>query len=100
MVQKLDEQWYAVKAVFYHKSRGEYEERIILIRADDFEDAGRKAEKEAKEYTANLDEVQFIEWVDIFHIFGSDIQDKTEVYSKLTASPLSPHDFIKLKYNI
>lgn len=59
--------WYAVKTIYQWKAHGKpkvtdsaydpntivIEERVVLFRARSFDEAIRKAEKEAKEYTAD-----------------------------------------------
>lgn len=97
--RKKDKQpWYAVKSIFYHHLPNKYEERIVLFKATGFEDAETKAEQESKVYAQTLDDVDYIEWVDIFHLFDENVGDKVEVYSRLTASDLQPTQYIQEKY--
>lgn len=97
-MRKNAEPWYAVKSVFYHRLPAKYEERIVLFRAASFEEAECKAEEESKEYALSLEGVDYIEWVDVFHLFDERIGDKVEVYSRLTASELEPAQYVAAKY--
>lgn len=93
------EPWYAVKCIFQANNKTSFEERILLVRAASFEDAELKARAEASDYLSNLPGVKLIGCVDIFHIFGNDISDCTEVYSIFYDSSLAPKKYIDKFYN-
>lgn len=101
-----NEPWYAVKCLFLHKDlkrrngMNNYEERILLVKADDFDEAIEKAEKEAKEYCSNLNnEVEYLNFCNAFHIAELKINDKTEIYSLITPSALDKTTYIKTHYD-
>jgi hypothetical protein len=92
------EPWYGAQMVFRHPSGGSrtvdsYEERIVLIRADSEEEAITKAEVEASEYCHGSD-TEYTGFVRVFHIFEEAIRDKTEVFSIIRDSELSPKDYL------
>ena len=101
-----NEPWYAVKCLFLHKNlkrrngKNNYEERILLVKAHDFEDAIDKAEKEAAEYCNDLgEEVEYLKFCNAYHIAESRIDDNTEIYSLITKSELEKADFIKTHHD-
>ncbi|MDP0490398.1 MAG: DUF4288 domain-containing protein [Verrucomicrobiota bacterium JB023] len=91
--------WYAVKCIFSHPSRAKegegnlYEERITLWKAESWNEAFRKAEKEAKEYEA--EDCVFIEATDAFHLFDDEIKNGTEVWSGMRDSHFDSDTYIK-----
>ena len=61
------EPWYAAKCIFRHndlQAEAEnafvYEERIILLKAENQDAAIEKAEEEAREYASGFDNTEFI----------------------------------------
>ncbi len=91
-----DEPWFSARCIFRHRGSdtrpSSYEDRIILLRADDFDHAILRAEEEARAYA---DEgVEYLECLDIYHLFESSIGDRTEIFSLLRDSELSPQDYI------
>jgi len=102
----IDEPWYAVKCLFLHKDlkrrngKNNYEERILLIKAYDFDGAIKKAEEEATEYCNDLDnEVEYLKFCNAYHIAESKIKDGTEIYSLITKSELNKTDYINTHHN-
>jgi hypothetical protein len=102
----IDEPWYAVKCLFLHKDlkrrngKNNYEERILLIKANDFDGAIKKAEKEATEYCNDLDnEVEYLNFCNAYHIAESEIKNGTEIYSLITKSELSKTDYINTHHD-
>jgi len=102
----INEPWYAVKCLFLHKDlkrrngMHHYEERILLVKANHFDEAFKKAEKEAKEYCNDLgDEVECLNFSNAYHIGESEIKDGTEIYSLITKSLLNKTDYINKHYN-
>lgn len=99
------EPWYAVKCLFHHKDlnnrngKNNFEERILLVKAGDFDEAIEKAEIEAKEYCSDLgDEVEYMDFCNAYHIAENSIGDKTEIYSLITASELTADNYLKCNY--
>jgi hypothetical protein len=92
------EPWYAVKSIFFHEKGNKYEERIVLFRAENFDDATKQAEIEAKKYASTISGIRFIEWVDVFHLFDEKLAEGLEVYSKLTISDLAADEYIDKMY--
>lgn len=93
------EPWYAARCVFrhykvtpIHDCKYVYEERIILVRAEDMEQAIRIAEKEAREYAAK--DSEYLGYVNIFHLFESIVDHKMEVYSLMRSSDLEADDYL------
>jgi len=102
--------WFAVKSLYrtdVRAARSEparlssYEERVVLIRAGDFEEALRKAELESREYAAhslwfNADgeevETYCLDAFDAFSLSDESVGDGTEVYSKRLFVPVSATD--------
>jgi hypothetical protein len=102
----LDEPWYAVKCLFLHKDlkrrngKNNYEERILLVKANDFDEAISKAENEAVEYCKDLgDEVEYLKFCNAYHIAESEIEDGTEIYSLITKSELNKTDYINTHHD-
>lgn len=94
-----NEPWYSAKCIFHHSDlrnkRGRvYEERVVLIRADNFNEAIARAEKLAKKYAKGLDGCKYLGFVDVFHIFGESIEDGTEIYSLMRDSKLSKNKYL------
>jgi hypothetical protein len=112
---KKEKLWYAVKAIFLIQIEGlkggmqTYEERIIIVKAYSFEDAGKVAEKEFKEYGDDPylnPAMLMVRWhyekiVDIFetNIYQDKLDEKgTEVYSILKTRKLKPeHEWHPIK---
>jgi hypothetical protein len=60
-----------------------YEERIVLIFGNSFDDAIVKAEKEAEIYASNTD-MTYLGFVNVFQLYHDKIEDGTEIYSLKT----------------
>lgn len=101
----MDKQWYSVKLIyqfivtgepddvdsFYSEEQDIFEESIILVKADSFDEAYIKAEKYGKEneeiYTNRYHQTvsyQFVDSLDCYCL-GADIEDETQVYSSIRA---------------
>ena len=96
--------WFSAKQVFLHKPNNEkikpwYEERIILLRAVDHDNAAGNALKNGREYCDGDDEIcNFLGLIDTFELFDSEIEDGAEVYSNKTISSLNEGEFISHYY--
>ena len=86
--------WYSARCIFRHtgfQSVGGvacYEERISLFRAESFEEAIRKAGKEAWAYASESCQVEYLGYLDVYHLFEEVINDGTEVFSLMRTSEL------------
>src|SRR5688572_562177 len=87
--------WFAVKCLFSHPSRADvseqflYEERIMLWRASNFEQAFALAEAEAAEYARN-NTCTFVRATDSFHLFEGSVGHGSEVWSVMRGSGMEP----------
>jgi hypothetical protein len=93
------EPFYAAKCIFRHNQfapiddkKYVYEDRIILIQADSMEDAIAKAEKEAQKYADSGTE--YLEYINVFHLFDYILRHGSEVYSETRSSNLEPEEYI------
>ena len=79
------EPWYCARCIFRHRAghahASTYEERIILLRAHDFDHAARRAGEEARVYAGSLEGVEYLEFLDVYHLFEDAVGDGTEVFS-------------------
>ncbi len=97
--------WYSAKCVFRHgpmagdPGRFVYEERVIVLLANDLNEAVRRAEEEAKEYAASLEEVEYTGFVAAYDIGEDEISDVSEVYSILRNSDLETNAFLDRYYD-
>jgi len=90
-----NKQWYAVRCVFLHEHDHLYEERILLVSANSFEFAIEKAEAEAAEYVDALGEgTRYVDYADTYMLDDEPLGDKTEVFSLMRKSPLTPKAYI------
>ncbi|MBK8465983.1 MAG: DUF4288 domain-containing protein [Chloracidobacterium sp.] len=98
----MKKSWYSAKCIFRHpetKSRRQiYEERILLVKADNSDSAIEKAEKNARQYSKDLENCEFASLVDVFELFDEKVGDKTEVYSAMRTSDLVPDDYLNQFY--
>lgn len=95
----MEKQWYSARTVYevfvssekkgYHL----YEDRIIVLQALSIDHAIEEAEKEAKIYAQKAG-CKYLDFVSVFHLFESDIKDKTEVYSLMRDSKLSGDKYL------
>lgn len=102
--------WYSVKSLYRMDVKAapdaeprlsSCEERVILLRADSFDEALEKAQQEARKY-ANMRwlnargeavETRYLEVLDAFMLFDEQLADGSEVYSKmLWVAPSSTDD--------
>jgi len=98
----MKKSWYSAKCIFRHletKSRRQiYEERIILIKAENSEAGIEKAEKNARQYCKDLENCEFARLVDVFDLFDKKVADKSEVYSAMQTNNLDPDDYLNHFY--
>jgi hypothetical protein len=70
-----------------------YEERVVLIAANSFDEAITKAEKEAETYASNTD-LTYLGYVNVFELYHNKFEDGTEVYSLMRESELDADSYI------
>lgn len=100
---KKNEPWYTARCLFSHKDipgckKYVYEERVLLIKADNEDQAFEKALADAKKYASADPNVEFTGQVDLFHLYDEKLEDGTEVYSVMNESPMEKFDYIKRFY--
>ncbi len=99
-----DEPWFGAKCIFLHsdlqsKNGRVYQERVVLIKAKNIDEAIERAEKEAKEYAQNFEGCSYLEFVNVFHIYDESIEDGTEIYSLMRDSKLSKNKYLTRFYD-
>ena len=82
--------WYNIYKGWIEEVIPSWEERIILIKADNMDDADKKSIIFAKEYeneyinvNNQIVKVELYEILDIFTIFDNDVKNNMEVYSEM-----------------
>jgi Domain of unknown function (DUF4288) len=96
----MDKKWYSAKQIFLHQHvnkniKSWYEERIILISAESEEDANRQALRDAEEYCiSDYGPCNFLGLIEIYGLYETELEDKTEIFSSKTISSLNPNDYI------
>jgi hypothetical protein len=89
-----EQEWYAVRCVFRHRTLGVYEERITLWRAESFAGAAELAEAEAEEYCADLDETEYVGFAQSYALY--DVPGHgAEVFSLMRDSALEPEAYVE-----
>ena len=99
-----DEPWYGAKCVFLHTEiescPGQvYEERVILLKAENFNEAVSRAEVMAEAYAKDVGGCSYTGFVDVFHIYDENISDGAEVYSLMRTSDLSKEEYLNRFYD-
>ncbi len=100
----MDKKWFSAKQIFLHepnikKIKPWYEERIILIKADNDDEAISKAIEDGNEYCkSDIETCSFLGLVDDFELYESEIEDRVEVYSKKVISSLDCNNFLSHFY--
>ena len=72
-----------------------YEERVVLFRAKDFDDALLMAEKEAEGYATDLGDTEYLGYANAFALFEQRLRSGTEVYSLMRDSKLSAKAYFR-----
>ena len=97
------ERWYAAKCVFRHTDLSAesdgfvYEERVVVVQATSFDDAIAKAELEAQRYGA--DGIEYLGFIDVYHLAAAALGDCIEVYSLMRSSTLPPTAYLNAFYD-
>ena len=103
-MSKLDAGWHSVKGLFrwYFKDGGEtsnVEERVVLFRAANLDEALDMAEREALTYceedpTANY-LIESMGWWNAYRIADEAVGEGTEIHSRLMDTALSSKSFLR-----
>lgn len=92
--------WYGAKTVYQvngSSNKGNnklYEERVVIVEANSFDEAILKAEKEALDYASDDSGLIYLGYVNVFKLSSEKIKDKTEVFSLMRENHLSPKKYI------
>jgi hypothetical protein len=103
--QEETPEWYSAKCIFRHnnltgnKKTTAYEERVVILRAHNFDEAMSLGEEEAKAYANSLDGVEYLNFISVFHLFAKRMRSKTEVYSLMRKNKLSEKQFLDRYYD-
>lgn len=91
--------WFSARTVYEHDKPGDglFEERIVLLRAADFEEAMARAEAEAKSYAEAVSGT-FSGYVSVFELSEEQIGDGAEVFSLMRDSDLPADQYIDRFY--
>jgi len=76
-----------------------YEERIVLVKSNNLQNAIKKAEKEAKRYIKDLDGCKYTGYWEAWHLYDNKIGYLTEIYSAMRRSNLTPKKYITKYYS-
>lgn len=98
-----DEPWYGVRLVYQliGESGNSFEERILIIRAVDFDSAIERAEQISRDSYENESTI-YCNYAMAFHIFdenGGALGEGVEVFSLIRNSDLDVKDYIDRFYN-
>jgi Domain of unknown function (DUF4288) len=87
--------WFSARTVFEHDKPGDglFEERIVLFRAADFEEALERADAEALEYAKSA-RCSFTGYVTLYELADEELGDGVEVFSLMRDSDLAADDYI------
>jgi hypothetical protein len=100
----MEQHWYGVKCLIEHGEPSDqagahlYEERVVVFRATDFDQAIELAEREVTDY-ARQNDARYLGYCNAFKMDAAVIEKGTEVYSVMREVPLSPRDFIDRYYD-
>jgi hypothetical protein len=82
-----EQDWYAVRCVFLHRVASTYEERILIWKCDDIDQAIELAESEAQEYAEGTEGVEYVGLAQAYHLFDTPGHG-AEVFSLMRDSSL------------
>lgn len=97
--------WYGAKTVYAHErlapQQGKlcYEERVVVLQANSFDDALRLAEHEAEQYAAGLDGCRYLQFVNVFEMFDEELAAGSEVFSIMRSIDATPKEFVDRFYD-
>jgi hypothetical protein len=88
--------WFTARTIYEHDKPGDglFEERIVLIRAADFDEAFRRAEEEAKSYAEAVGG-SYTGFASLYELAEEEIGDGAEVFSLMRDSDLPAEEYIE-----
>ncbi len=88
--------WFSARTVYEHDHPGDglFEERIVLIRAADFDEAFRRAEEEARSYAQAVGGT-YTGYASLYELAEEEIGDGAEVFSLMRDSDLPAGEYIE-----
>ena len=86
--------WYGVRCVFLHSPHRYYEERVVVFRAGNFEEALHLAEVDAIEYCEMLGDCKFLGLMQAFKSSSEKLTEGSEVFSLIRSSKLRPKKYL------
>jgi hypothetical protein len=88
--------WFSARTIYEHDKPGDglFEERIVLIRAADFDEAFRRAEEEAKSYAEAVGGT-YTGYASLYELAEEEIGDGAEVFSLMRDSDLPAEEYIE-----
>lgn len=91
-----DRIWFSARTVFEHDQPGDglFEERIVLLRAADFEEAHTRAEEEATRYAREAS-CSWTGYVSLFELPDETLADSVEVFSLMRDSELPADEYVE-----
>jgi len=101
----IEEPWYSVKCIFRHEdiSQNEdevvYEERIIVLKANNLDHAIALGEAEATTYAGDDGAIRYTGLINAFHMFVPELAEGAEVYSVMRRSTLDTGPFLNHYYD-
>lgn len=96
--------WFGVRSLFRsdRTDNGQpcraFEERVVLFRAESFEEALAKGEAEAKEYAAGGSPTKVLDHIVAFSIHDDEIGEGVEVWSCIRGLDISDEEFVRRFY--
>ena len=96
--------WYSVRSAFRvdlthnGKARRAFEERVVLFRAANFDEALAKGEAEAKRYAAFLQTGALLDHIVAYHIHDDELVEGDEVWSCMRDLDATDDDFVRRIY--
>ncbi len=101
-LRRTKREWYSVKCIFEHPLFAQgaeatvYEERVVILRANDFDDAIRQGEVEAQQYVEGLGgDARYAGFINAYRTGEKELADKMEVYSLMRGTTLPREAFLE-----
>ncbi len=102
-----EREWYGVKCIFEHDGLTQeaeatlYEERVVILRATNFDDATAQGEAEAQQYCSAIgnDSIRYTGFISAYRTADTELTEPMEVYSLMRETTLPREDFITRFYD-
>lgn len=98
--------YYTAKSIYRHLDIGNggeptplYEERMVIVESDSFDNALREAEAEALLYAEQFENVSFAGYIDLFELNHKNMEPGSEFYSLIRRSNLETNEYIDKFYD-